>query len=495
MGRRLGAFLGMIVLALGVMGLVSPSPRSLQLWPDHTVGVTSGLLEGMPAHADSQVLPFGVHRFSADDVVRARTYLNFPLDVFPPGTEIVRATLHVYVDSASDAGEALFGAYRVLEPWEEEGWGEDPTTWPALLTVPIAATTARFDALTPADTSRPFSKPAGHGLLQTATVTVTIDPPSVNVAPGATTEVDIYIENVTGLYSADVFLTFDPDFLEVVDADPTTPDDVEIQPGDFLNPDFVEDNVVFQGDGEIYFAIYQDGPASGSGVLATITFRAGEDVGTSDIDLDDVFLGDYNDDPIVAGIHIQDGSVTVVDPTPTATPTPVPTSASISIPGVTPTSPTSPLPTPPPFTSPTPTVPSPTSPLPTPTSTSSLPLAVPAVALQQGAATWLTWDVTALMRAWQAGEATNHGLALAPAPDPDADPETTGDLLVAHWLPADDPSTRPYLIVEFEVHPVTPTPTPVPILPPAGGTVGWWGAGLLLVGVVLFVLGLAVRRW
>ncbi len=509
MGRRLGAFLGMIVLALGVMGLVSPSPRSLQLWPDHTVGVTSGLLEGMPAHADSQVLPFGVQRVSNDAIVRARTYLNFPLDVFPPGTEIVRATLHVYVDSASNVGEALFGAYRVLEPWEEEGWGEDPTTWPALLTVPIAATTARFDALTPGDTSRLFSKPVGHGLLQGTMVT--IDPSSVNVALGATTEVDIYIENVTGLYSADVFLTFDPDLLEVVDADPDAPD-VQIQPGTFLNPDFVEWNEVSQDYGEIYFVIYQDEsgqPVAGSGVLATITFR-GKAVGTSavDFDVDDVLLEDYGG---VISAGIQNGSVTVIeqeDPMPTATPTststpgPTPTPTSTSIPGVTPTSPTSPLPTPPPFTSPTPTVssstsplPTPTSPLPTPTSTSSLPLAAPVVALQQGAATWLTWDVTALMRAWQAGEATNHGLALAPAPDPDADPETTGDLLVAHWLPADDPSTRPYLIVEFEVHPVTPTPTPVPILPPAGGTVGWWGAGLLLVGVVLFVLGLAVRRW
>ncbi|MCK4472634.1 MAG: hypothetical protein KAW49_12715, partial [Anaerolineae bacterium] len=438
MGRRLGAFLGMIVLALGVMGLVSPSPRSLQLWPDHTAGVSSGLLEGMPAHADSQVLPFGVHRLSADDVVRARTYLNFPLDVFPPGTEIVRATLHVYVDSASDAGEALFGAYRVLEPWEEEGWGEDPTTWPALLTVPIAATTARFDALTPADTSRPFSKPAGHGLLQGTMVT--IDPPSVNVALGATTEVNIRIENVTGLYSADVFLTFDSTLLEVVDADPiTTPDDVEIEPGAFLNPDFVVENVVYQDegeiyDGEIYFAIAQQEPVSGSGVLATITFR-GKAVGTSavdfGVDVDDVFLGDHDGESISAGI--QNGSVTVIEqedpvpttpPTSTSTPGPSPTPTSTSIPGVTPTSPTSPLPTPPPFTSPTPTVPSPTSPLPTPTS--SLPLAVPVVALQQGAGIWLTWDVTALMRAWQAGEATNHGLALAPAPDPDADPETTG---------------------------------------------------------------------
>ncbi len=520
MGRRLGVFLGMIVLALGVVGLAlgvvvaAPSPRALQLWPDHTAGVTSGLLEGMPAHADSQVLPFGVQRISADAVVRARTYLNFPLDVFPPGTEIVRATLHVYVDSASNVGEALFGAYRVLEPWEEEGWGEDPTTWPALLTVPIAATTARFDALTPGDTSRLFSKPAGHGLLQGTMVT--IDPSSINVALGATTEVDIRIENVTDLYSADVFLTFDSTLLEVVDADPSTDDVVEIHPGTFLNPAFVEWNEVYQDYGEIYFAIYQDEsgqPVTGNGVLATITFR-GKAVGTSavdfGVDVDDVFLGDYDDESISAGI--QNGSVTVIeqeDPMPTATstststpgPTPTPTHTPTPGPSPTPTSPTSPLPTPPPFTSPTPTVPSstsplptPTSPLPTPTSTSSLPLAAPVVALQQGAATWLTWDVTALMRAWQAGEATNHGLALAPAPDPDADPETTGDLLVAHWLPADDPSTRPYLIVEFEVHPVTPTPTPVPILPPAGGTVGWWGAGLLLVGVVLFVLGLAVRR-
>ena len=120
------------------------------------------------------------------------------------------------------------------------------------------------------------------------------------------------------------------------------------------------------------------------------------------------------------------------------------------------------------------------------------------MALQQGAGTWLTWNVTALMRAWLAEEAPNHGLALAPAPDPDADPETAGDILVAHWLATDDPTTRPYLIVEFAVHPVTPTPTatatPVPVLPPAGGAVGWGPVGLLLAGVALLALGLTARR-
>ena len=100
------------------------------------------------------------------------------------------------------------------------------------------------------------------------------------------------------------------------------------------------------------------------------------------------------------------------------------------------------------------------------------------------------------MRAWYAGEVPNHGLALAPAPDPDAGPETAGDLLVARWLAVNDFSTKPYIIAEFEVHPVTPTPTatPAPLLPPAGSTVGWRGVGWLLVGAALLILGLAGRR-
>ena len=110
------------------------------------------------------------------------------------------------------------------------------------------------------------------------------------------------------------------------------------------------------------------------------------------------------------------------------------------------------------------------------------------------AETWLTWDVTALMRAWMVGEVPDDGLALAPAPDPDADPETAGDLLVARQIAADDPDTRPYLIVEFEVHPVTATP--VPVLPAAGRHGGWGAVGVVLIGAALLLLlvGLIVRR-
>jgi hypothetical protein len=114
------------------------------------------------------------------------------------------------------------------------------------------------------------------------------------------------------------------------------------------------------------------------------------------------------------------------------------------------------------------------------------------VGLEPVAGTWVAWDVTALMRAWLDGDVPDDGLALASAPEPDADPEEAGDLLVARQLSADDPDTRPYLIVKVNVQPVTPTP--VPSLPPAGRHRGWRAAGWLLMGAAAVLLGLILRR-
>lgn len=104
------------------------------------------------------------------------------------------------------------------------------------------------------------------------------------------------------------------------------------------------------------------------------------------------------------------------------------------------------------------------------------------------------------MRAWLEGEVSNDGLALASAPDPVAGAEVVDDLLVVRWLATADPDTRPHIIAEFEVRPVTPTPPPsplatptsqpVPVLPPAGSPVGGWTVGLLFAGVVFLILGL-----
>ena len=138
--HRRNVLIGIIALALVASGLRDPAPSVLQIWPDRSVGITSGLLEGLSGYAFSQVLPVGSAHASNGDPVQGRTYLHFPLDVFPPGTEILSATLHAYVDSGSRAGEVKVGVYRVLAPWEEVGWGQDPAGWPALATSPLTIT-------------------------------------------------------------------------------------------------------------------------------------------------------------------------------------------------------------------------------------------------------------------------------------------------------------------------------------------------------------------
>lgn len=196
-----------------------------------------------------------------------------------------------------------------------------------------------------------FSAPVGYGLAQGTAVV--IDPPTSEVAVGATTTVNIRIENVEDLYGAEVHLDFDPGLLEVVDADSGTAG-VQIQPGTFPSPDFTGQNSVDQAAGKINFAVAQmppHEPVSGSGVLATVTFQ-GEAAGTLAINFIDVILSDRDGEPIDAAP--QGGSVTVTGeetPTPTDTPTPGPTPT----PTLTPTPGPTPIPTVTPSVTPTPT--------------------------------------------------------------------------------------------------------------------------------------------
>lgn len=114
--------------------------RTMQIWPDRRVGVSSDRLGSAASYVDSQILPFGRFDLSGGEFVEARTYLHFPIDSFPLGTDVKQATLHVYVDSRSEGDVAEFGVYRVLEPWSETGWNNAPGSWPALLHSPVAIT-------------------------------------------------------------------------------------------------------------------------------------------------------------------------------------------------------------------------------------------------------------------------------------------------------------------------------------------------------------------
>lgn len=98
-------------------------------------------------------------------------------------------------------------------------------------------------------------------------------------AVGSSTQlltVDIYVENVTELYAADVRLSFDPTMVQVYDADPLASGIQILILDEFISPDFVvrknADNVA----GTIWYAATQVNPSepvSGSGPLARITLQ------------------------------------------------------------------------------------------------------------------------------------------------------------------------------------------------------------------------------
>jgi LysM repeat protein len=173
-----------------------------------------------------------------------------------------------------------------------------------------------------------FATPVGYGLAQDTKVF--IDPPTREIVLGETKKVRIEIENVTGLFGAEVHLAFDPNLLEVVDADADTAG-VQIEPGDFLSPDFMAKNNVDQATGRIVFAVAQmppHEPVSGSGILARVNFR-GKAAGTSALTFwttqptPPVILSDRDGKAI--STSTQNGTVIVtVEGAPTLTPTSTP---------------------------------------------------------------------------------------------------------------------------------------------------------------------------
>jgi uncharacterized repeat protein (TIGR01451 family) len=139
---------------------------------------------------------------------------------------------------------------------------------------------------------------------------VLIDPASQDVVLGGTVTTDVRVENVTDLYGFELELTFDPTLVEVVDAISWKPG-VQIQPSGFLSPDWILSNTADNTNGTISFALSQMAPSlpqSGSGVLATITWR-GKDAGTSPIHFSYLQLGAPSGVPIPA--TTQDGQITV----------------------------------------------------------------------------------------------------------------------------------------------------------------------------------------
>ncbi len=153
---------------------------------------------------------------------------------------------------------------------------------------------------------------------------------STSIGRGQSGAVVVRVEDVSGLYGADVQLRFDASRLQAIDADEDG-EGVQLVLGDFLSPDFVIRNVVDNEAGTLHFALSQINPSrakSGSGVLFVLRLQAGDTLGPTALELGDATLGARGGERIPYRSRI--GSVTIVaadqaQATPTMGPTPVAT--------------------------------------------------------------------------------------------------------------------------------------------------------------------------
>ncbi|MGB9591496.1 MAG: cohesin domain-containing protein, partial [Candidatus Kryptoniota bacterium] len=142
-------------------------------------------------------------------------------------------------------------------------------------------------------------------------VTISPNPASLNGCDSLALE--IWVNNVNGLYGADIQLTFNPLVLEVQDDDPVK-NGVQVQNGGFLAPDFVLYNSVDNLNGNIRYTITQLNPTEpvhGSGKLIIIHFKAKSN-GESTIHFSRVELA--NRDAVIIPATLQDGKITTNPP-------------------------------------------------------------------------------------------------------------------------------------------------------------------------------------
>lgn len=170
---------------------------------------------------------------------------------------------------------------------------------------------------------------------QGATV-IRLQPSSAQLSVGGSIPVQVVVENVSDLYGVAVFLDYNPAVLEVVDADPST-EGVQVTLGSFLPVGSTDANQVNLATGRIEFRYSpppMTPPVSGSGVVATITFR-GRTPGSSAVTFSNPLLTDPSALPIA--VTAQNGQIVVeysaatpttapTQPTPTASPTAAPPS-------------------------------------------------------------------------------------------------------------------------------------------------------------------------
>ena len=128
-----------------------------------------------------------------------------------------------------------------------------------------------------------------------------VAPQMLKAQIGEQTTVDLVVEKVSALYKAQLHIRFDPEVLEVIDADPAL-EGIQVEPGTLPAPDYIVQNRANNQIGTIDYALTQlppRKPGEGDGVIARITFRA-KKAALSQILLDQFLLADTEGSSIQA---------------------------------------------------------------------------------------------------------------------------------------------------------------------------------------------------
>ncbi len=130
------------------------------------------------------------------------------------------------------------------------------------------------------------------GLPQSQTV-IKIMPQTLKLKVDETAKIDLTIDQVSGLYGIELHLKFDPNVIQVIDAQPDQKG-IQIQAGDMPIPDFIVLNTADNVNGTIDYAVTQlppNPPGEGNGVIASLTIRAKKAAATN-IQVEQFLLAD-----------------------------------------------------------------------------------------------------------------------------------------------------------------------------------------------------------
>ncbi len=111
---------------------------------------------------------------------------------------------------------------------------------------------------------------------QTSAASLTLSPSSGTITGCGTLNVEVWVNDVSGLYGVDLRMSFNPAVLEVVDSDPGKTG-VQVQEGGFLANTWVLSNTADNTSGTIQYIATQLNPElakGGTGKLLIIQFRA-----------------------------------------------------------------------------------------------------------------------------------------------------------------------------------------------------------------------------